>query len=178
MALIKAFGPHRPDIAPDAYLADYAVVIGDVQIGPQSSVWYHAVLRGDVGAIRIGARTNIQDHAMLHCTTGRTPTLVGDDVVVGHRAILHGCRVDSEALIGMGAIVLDGAVVPSHCIVAAGALVPENAQLEPGYLYAGVPARKLKALSPQQIAMIRAGAAHYVAGGVAHRDAPRLDDSD
>ena len=174
MSILKAFGPHTPQIAPDAYIAEYAVVIGEVTIGSQSSVWYHAVLRGDVGAIHIGARTNIQDHALLHCTTGRTPTWVGDEVVVGHRAILHGCRVEGEALIGMGAIVLDGAVVPRHCIVAAGALVPENTQLESGYLYAGVPARRIKALSPQQIALIRAGALHYVEGARAHREAPRL----
>lgn len=176
MPLIKAFGPHRPQIASDTYLAEYAVVIGEVTIGSQSSVWYHAVLRGDVGPIYIGARTNIQDHALLHCTTGRTPTWVGDEVVVGHRAILHGCRVEGAALIGMGAIVLDGAVVPRHCIVAAGALVPENTQLESGYLYAGVPARRLKALSPVQIDQIHAGAAHYVTGAKAHRDALRLSE--
>ncbi|MEO1451249.1 MAG: gamma carbonic anhydrase family protein, partial [Bacteroidota bacterium] len=128
----------------------------------QSSVWFQAVLRGDVGAIRIGKRTNIQDHALLHCSTGRTPTLVGNDVVIGHRAILHGCTVEDAVLIGMGAIILDEAIVPTHTIVAAGALVTEGKTLESGFLYAGVPARKLKPLTPQQIAGIPTGAAGYV----------------
>ncbi|WNJ16278.1 gamma carbonic anhydrase family protein [Pontibacter sp. G13] len=162
MALIKSYQSHKPVIASDVFLAENATVIGEVQIGAQSSVWYFAVLRGDVGAIKIGERTNIQDHAMIHCTTGLTPTVIGNDVVVGHRAILHGCTVEDECLIGMGAIVLDEALVPTHTIVAAGALVPAGKQLESGYLYAGIPAKKIKPLTPKHIEMIREGASHYV----------------
>ena len=168
MALLKDFGSHTPQIHSTARLAENATVIGEVSIGEQSSVWYQAVLRGDVGAIRIGNRTNIQDAAILHCTTGRTPCIVGDDVVVGHRAVLHGCTIEDEVLIGMGAIILDEAVVPKHCIIAAGALVPEGKKLESGFLYAGVPAKKLKPLRPQQIAMIKMSAAHYAENAELH----------
>jgi carbonic anhydrase/acetyltransferase-like protein (isoleucine patch superfamily) len=169
MPLIKPFKSHQPQIAADVFVAENATIIGEVEIGAQSSIWYQAVLRGDVGAIRIGERTNIQDGAILHCTTGRTPVLVGNDVVVGHRAILHGCTVEDEALIGMGAIVLDEAVVPKHTIIAAGALVPEGKKLESGFLYAGVPAKKLKPLNLQQIQMIRFGALGYVEKAKHHK---------
>ena len=162
MPIIQAFGPHRPKMAEDVFVAENATIIGEVSIGALSSIWFQAVLRGDVGAIQIGERTNIQDAAILHCTTGRTPTIVGNDVVVGHRAILHGCTIEDEVLIGMGAIILDEAVVPSHTIVAAGALVSEGKQLKSGWLYAGVPAKPLKPLTDQQIQMIRYGAAGYV----------------
>ncbi|MEO0471774.1 MAG: gamma carbonic anhydrase family protein [Bacteroidota bacterium] len=168
MALIKDYQKHSPKIDSTARLAENATVIGEVFIGAQSSIWYQVVLRGDVGAIHIGERTNIQDAAILHCSTGRTPCIVGNDVVVGHRAILHGCTVEDEALIGMGAIVLDEAVVPTHCIVAAGAVVPEGKKLESGWLYAGIPAKKIKAISPQHIAMIKMGAAHYVENADLH----------
>lgn len=168
MALIKSYKHHHPQIAIDVFLAENATVIGQVTISAQSSVWYQAVLRGDVGAIRIGKRSNIQDGAILHCSTGRSSCYVGNDVVVGHRAILHGCRVEDESLIGMGAIVLDEAVVPSHTIVAAGALVPEGKVLEAGYLYAGIPAKAIKPLTSQQIQMIKMGAAHYVENGKFH----------
>lgn len=160
--MIKSYQQHHPQIAEEVFVAENATVVGEVSIGAQSSIWYQAVLRGDVGAIMIGERTNIQDAAILHCTTGRTPTRVGNDVVVGHRAILHGCTIEDEVLIGMGAIVLDEAVVPKHTIVAAGALVPEGKILESGFLYAGIPAKKLKPLRPQQLQMIKLGAMTYV----------------
>ncbi|MEM7370099.1 MAG: gamma carbonic anhydrase family protein [Bacteroidota bacterium] len=168
MAFIRSFGKHTPKIAPDVFVADSATIIGQVEIGAQSSIWYQAVLRGDVGGIVIGQRSNIQDAAILHCTTGRTPCVVGNDIVVGHRAILHGCRIENEVLIGMGAIVLDEVVVPSHTIIAAGALVPEGKKLQAGFLYAGIPAKPIKPLSPQQIMMIKMGAAHYVENGQTH----------
>ncbi|TAE52837.1 MAG: gamma carbonic anhydrase family protein [Bacteroidetes bacterium] len=170
MPLIKSFKQFHPQIAADVYLAENCTIIGEVEIGAQSSIWYYALLRGDVGLIRIGERTNIQDHAVLHNTGGRSICIVGNDVVVGHRAMLHGCTIGDECLIGMGAIVLDGAVVPKHTLVAAGALIPENVHLESGFLYAGVPARKIKPLTEQQIAMIRLGAAHYVENAKWHRE--------
>lgn len=169
MPIIRSFGKHHPQIASDVFVADNATIIGQVEIGSQSSIWYQAVLRGDVGAIIIGERTNIQDAAILHCSTGRTPCIVGNDIVVGHRAILHGCRIEDEVLIGMGAIILDEVVVPSHTIIAAGALVPEGKKLQPGFMYAGIPAKPIKPLSPQQIMMIRMGAMHYVENGQKHQ---------
>jgi len=162
MALIKPYLHHQPIIAHNVFLAENATLIGEVEIGENSSVWYQAVLRGDVGRITIGRETNIQDAAILHTTTGLSVCEVGDRVTVGHRAVLHGCKVEDEVLIGMGAIVLDNAFLPRHCIVAAGALVKENEVLESGFLYAGLPARKVKAISEKQIQMIQLGALHYV----------------
>ncbi|MEL6627269.1 MAG: gamma carbonic anhydrase family protein [Bacteroidota bacterium] len=160
--MLRSYQHHHPLVAADAHIAENATVIGEVIIGSQSSIWYQAVLRGDVGLIQIGERSNIQDAAILHCTTGLTPCRVGNDVVVGHRAILHGCTVEDECLIGMGAIVLDRVVVPKHTIVGAGALVPEGKQLESGWLYAGVPAKPIKRLEDYHIQMIQGGAIHYV----------------
>jgi carbonic anhydrase/acetyltransferase-like protein (isoleucine patch superfamily) len=162
MPLIQPYRGILPVVAPDVFVAENATLIGDVQVGEGSSIWYQAVLRGDVDAIRIGRETNLQDAVIVHCTTGRCPTMVGDRVIVGHRAILHGCTIGDEVLIGMGAIVLDEAVVPMHTIVAAGSLVPERMVLESGFLYAGVPVRKIKQLSPSQVESIRLGALHYV----------------
>ncbi|MEZ4771752.1 MAG: gamma carbonic anhydrase family protein [Bacteroidia bacterium] len=170
MALIKTYKLFSPKIDSSVFLAENATIIGDVEIGEQSSIWYFAVLRGDVGAIRIGKRTNIQDGAIVHCTTGLTPAHIGNDCVIGHQAMIHGATIEDEVLIGMGAIVLDEAVVPTHTIVAAGALVPQGSKLESGFLYAGIPAKKIKPLTPQQIDMIRLGAAHYIENGKAHRE--------
>ncbi|MEO0897274.1 MAG: gamma carbonic anhydrase family protein [Bacteroidota bacterium] len=161
MALIKSFKDFHPQIEKDVFLAENATIIGDVEIGEQSSIWYQAVLRGDVGKITIGKLTNIQDHAMLHTTTNRSVCVVGDRVVVGHRAILHGCRVEDEVLIGMGAIILDDAVIPSHTIIGAGALVTEGKVLESGFLYAGVPAKKIKPITDFQKNMIAGSCYHY-----------------
>ncbi|MEL6133866.1 MAG: gamma carbonic anhydrase family protein, partial [Bacteroidota bacterium] len=166
--MLRPYKNHQPVIAPDAYIAENATVIGEVIIGSQSSIWYQAVLRGDVGLIQIGERSNIQDGAILHCTTGLTPCVVGNDVVVGHRAILHGCTVEDECLIGMGAIVLDRVVVPKHTIVGAGALVPEGKILESGWLYAGIPAKPIKKLATHHIQMIQGGAMHYVENAREH----------
>lgn len=168
MPLIKPYHQHIPQIHPTATLAENATIIGQVSIGAYSSVWYQAVLRGDVDAIIIGERTNIQDAAILHCSTDRTPCIVGNDVVIGHGAMLHGCTIEDEVLIGMGAIILDEALVPQHTIVAAGALVPEGKQLIAGKLYAGVPAKPIKDLTPAHIHMIQSGAVHYVQKGQEH----------
>lgn len=161
MALIKPLQGITPQIAEDVFLAETATVIGDVEIGPGSSVWYGAVLRGDVHSIRVGARTNIQDLAMVHCTYQHSPTLIGDDVTVGHGAVVHGCEVRDRCLIGMNAVVLDKAIVGPDVVVAAGAVVLEGMVLEPGYLYGGIPAKKLKPLSEEQKGLLKKSAEAY-----------------
>lgn len=160
-ALIHAVQGKTPRIAATVFLAPTSVVVGEVSIGERSSVWFQVVLRGDVNSISIGDDSNIQDGAIVHCTYQTAPTVIGSGVTVGHGAIVHGCTIHDHVLIGMGAIVMDHAVVPSDTIVAAGALVREGMALEAGCLYAGVPARKVKALSPEQIAGIRRYAEYY-----------------
>lgn len=150
MALIKEVRGLKPEIDDSTWMAENAVVVGDVKIGKDCSIWFHAVVRGDVNAIRIGNKCNIQDGAVIHCTYEKAATTIGDNVSIGHKAIVHGCTIESNALIGMGAIVMDHALVPSDCIVAAGALVPENKVLESGWIYAGIPAKKFKPISDEQ----------------------------
>ena len=162
MALIKPVNGIAPVIAPDVFIAETAAVLGDVHLAEGVSIWFNAVLRGDVGPIRIGARSNLQDLVMVHCTSDYSETLVGEDVTVGHRAILHGCTVGDRCLIGMGAVILDLAVIEPDVIVAASAVVLENSRLESGFLYAGIPARKIKPLSAEQLQSLKTGAAHYV----------------
>ena len=152
MPLIKTVLGKTPQFGADCYLADNATVIGDVIMGDACSVWFQAVVRGDVHRIRLGDRVNVQDGAIIHCTYERAPTTIGSDVSIGHRAIVHGCTLHDHVLIGMGAMVMDHAVVPSHCLVAAGAVVLEGRELEPYSIYAGVPARKVKDLQPEQLA--------------------------
>ena len=147
MALLLPVRHHSPRFGKDCFLAPNATVVGDVVTGDRCSVWFQAVVRGDVNKIRIGHRVNIQDGAVLHCTYERTELHIGDDVSIGHRAIVHGCRLEAECLIGMGAIVMDNAHVPSRCLVAAGAVVTEGKVLESGWVYAGVPAKPLKPLT-------------------------------
>lgn len=160
--MIKTFLSYTPNIHADAWLAENAVVIGEVYIEAESSIWYHTVIRGDVGEIRIGERTSIQDGAMIHCTKHRSKTFVGKEVVVGHHAILHGCHIGERVLIGMGATILDGAVIPSETIVAAGALVPENKILAPGYVYVGIPAKPLRKVKEEELAHIEVVVNRYV----------------
>ena len=154
MALIRKVRGHVPSIGENTFLADTATIIGDVTIGKDCSIWYGAVLRGDVNTITIGDRTNIQDGAVIHTLYDKSPkpsqTHIGNDVSVGHNATIHGARIGDSVLIGMGATVLDNAVVPEGCIIAANALVLSNAQLEPNSVYAGVPAKKLKENTPEQ----------------------------
>ena len=152
-----------PRVASSAFVDHSAQVIGDVEIGEDSSVWMNAVLRGDVNRIRIGDRTNIQDGSVLHGMRGKHATLIGDEVTVGHAAILHGCVVEDRCLIGMGAIVLNGAVVGAGSIVAAGALVPEGTAVPPGSLVMGSPGRVRRATTGGEAASIRRYADHYVA---------------
>ncbi|RMG84220.1 MAG: gamma carbonic anhydrase family protein [Bacteroidetes bacterium] len=149
MALIKTVRGFTPQWGENVYLAENATLIGDVQMGNDCSVWFQAVVRGDVHAIRIGDKVNIQDGAIIHCTYERAPTHIGNRVSIGHRAIVHGCTLKDNVLVGMGAIVMDHAVVEENVLIAAGAVVLENSVLESGHIYAGVPARKVKKLSPE-----------------------------
>ena len=154
MAIIKEVRGHVPVVGEGTFLAETAVLIGDVTVGRDCSIWYGAVLRGDVNSIRIGDRTNIQDGAVVHTlyegAQHPSQAHIGSDVSIGHNAIIHGAVIEDGCLIGMGATVLDNAVVASGCIVAAGALVLSGAKLEPDSVYAGVPARKVKEITPEQ----------------------------
>ena len=146
MPIIRPVHNMHPVFGRNCFIADNAVVIGDVVMGDDCSVWWSGVIRGDVNAIRIGDRVNIQDGAVIHCTFEKSQTIIGNDVSIGHNAIVHGCTIEDEVLIGMGAIVMDLAVVQKHVIVAAGAVVLENSILESGWIYGGTPAKKIKEL--------------------------------
>ena len=150
MALIKTVKGLEPKWGKDCYFSENATIVGEVNMGDECSVWFNAVVRGDVAPITIGNRVNIQDGACVHVTNTTGPVVLEDDVTIGHNATVHACTVRHGALIGMGATVLDNAVVASGCIVAAGALVLSGAKLEPDSVYAGVPARKVKEITPEQ----------------------------
>ncbi|GAA0528519.1 gamma carbonic anhydrase family protein [Chitinophaga japonensis] len=135
----------------DCFIAPNATIVGDVVMGDGCSVWFNAVVRGDVNSIRIGNKVNIQDGAVIHCTYEKTKTLIGDNVSIGHNAIVHGCTVDDNVLIGMGAIVMDNAHIGGNSIIAAGAVVLEGTKVEPGTIYAGVPAKKVKDISMELV---------------------------
>lgn len=169
--MISGFRGVAPSIDPTVFVAESAVVIGDVVIGPQASLWFHTVIRGDVGPIRIGARTNLQDHVTVHVVGGRYGTTIGADVTVGHRAIVHGCALGDRVLVGMGAIVLDGAVVGEDCLVGAGALVTPGMQVPAGRLVLGNPARVVRALRDDERAALVASAANYVGYAAEYRAA-------
>lgn len=162
MSTCLTFKGKTPHVAPDVFVAPGATLIGDVTIGAGSSVWFGCVLRADVGSIVIGQRTNIQDLSCLHMTDGLSNTVVGDDVTVGHRAVLHGCTVEDGALIGMGAILLDGVVVGRDAVIAAGALVPPRMVIPAGAMVKGSPAKVVRDAMPEERMMGRVGAAHYV----------------
>jgi len=159
--LLPVKGVH-PVLGKDCFIAPNATIAGDVVLGDQCTVWFNAVVRGDVNLIRIGNKTNIQDGAVIHCTYLKTATIIGNNVSIGHNAIVHGCTIEDNVLIGMGAIVMDNAVVQEHCIVAAGAVVLEKTICESGFIYAGVPAKKVKALTPEQISGMAQTADNYV----------------
>ena len=164
MAHIITVNGKTPQIHPSAWVADTAVITGDVVIGAQSSIWYGVVIRGDVNKIRIGEQVNIQDLTMVHGTVGRGDTLLGDKVSVGHRAIIHGCQIDSEVLVGMGAIVLDDVHIPSNTIIAAGAVVTSGTEVLGGHIYAGTPARIMKKLDPTKAQLYIEGTAQGYVG--------------
>lgn len=162
MPLILPVKDKMPELGNNCFVADNATIAGDVVMGSDCSVWFTAVIRGDVNSIRIGNRTNIQDGAIIHCTYEKASTTIGHNVSIGHRAIVHGCTVKDNVLIGMGAIVMDHAVVEENCIIAAGAVVLENSICEAGHIYAGIPARKMKKLSPEQMENMKKTAGNYV----------------
>ncbi|PVD49650.1 gamma carbonic anhydrase family protein [Terrimonas sp.] len=151
MALILPVKEIYPAIGENCYLAPNATIVGDVVMGNDCSIWFNAVVRGDVNAIRIGNKVNIQDGAVIHCTYQKTQAIIGDNVSIGHNAIVHGCKVHDNVLIGMGAIVMDNAEIGSFSIIAAGAVVLEGTKVEPNSIYAGVPAKKVKTISQELI---------------------------
>lgn len=158
---VYPFEGHSPQISPGALVVPNATLIGRVRLADQVSVWFNAVLRGDNDDIVVGARSNIQDGCVIHVDAGK-PCHIGEDCVVGHQAMLHGCRLGNRVLVGIGAVVLNDAVLADDLIVAAGSLVPERARLESGKLYLGTPAKPVRDLKPEELDRIRYGAAHYV----------------
>jgi carbonic anhydrase/acetyltransferase-like protein (isoleucine patch superfamily) len=162
MAIIKAVNGKSPKMGADCWFADNAVIVGEVEMGQNCTVWFGAVVRGDVHYIKIGNNTNIQDNATIHCTYQKSPTTIGSNVSIGHNAIVHGCTLEDNVLVGMGAIVMDNAVVKSGAIIAAGAVVLENTVVEEHSIYAGVPAKKVKTVDASNIAMMERIAGNYV----------------
>ncbi len=150
MALIKPVNGKHPKFGKNTFLADNATILGNVAMGDDCSVWFNAVVRGDVNSITLGNKVNIQDGAVIHCTYQKAETIIGNNCSIGHNAIVHGCTLEDHVLIGMGAIVMDHAVVQKNSIVAAGAVVLENTIVESGFVYAGVPAKKIKPITDEQ----------------------------
>ncbi|MBK8252084.1 MAG: gamma carbonic anhydrase family protein [Polyangiaceae bacterium] len=163
-ALIMPFRGKVPVIGRDVWIAPNATVIGEVELGDESNIWFGAVLRGDIGAIRIGARTNIQDLVCVHLTDGISSAIVGSDVTVGHGAILHGCVVGDRCLIGMGSILLDNAVIGEGSVIAAGSLIPPRMVIPPGSLVRGNPGKVIRPVTEDEAKMGPSGAEHYVRG--------------
>lgn len=160
---IRTHQGRTPKVDPTAFVDESAQVIGDVTIGPESSVWMNVVVRGDVHHIRIGARTNVQDGSVLHVTRERHPLVIGDDVTIGHGAVVHGCTLGNHAFIGMGATVMDGAVIGEFALVGAGALVTQGREIPPRTLAVGSPAKPLRELTDAEVEQIRRSARNYVA---------------
>lgn len=150
--IIKAVNGKSPEIPSDCFVAENATIVGEVELGSQCSVWFNAVIRGDVNKITIGNKVNIQDGAVIHCTYQKHATVIGNNVSIGHNAIVHGCIIEDNVLIGMGAIVMDNCVVKSNSIIAAGAVVTQNTTVESGVIYAGVPAKKVKEINASNFA--------------------------
>lgn len=162
MATVKPYKNMIPRIDSSVFLAENAVVIGDVEIGEDSSVWYGSVIRGDVNYIRIGKRTNIQDNSVVHVTHDTYPTIIGNDVTVGHRVVLHGCIIRDHVLVGMGAVVMDGVEVDEYVIVGAGALLTPGKKIPSGVLVAGLPAKVIRELRPEEVKLIEESSLNYV----------------
>ncbi|PIE83538.1 MAG: gamma carbonic anhydrase family protein [Candidatus Contendobacter odensis] len=165
---IRSFAPYTPKIHPSAYIDESALIIGDVEIDADSSVWPMSVVRGDMQSIRIGARTSIQDGTVVHVThdsrfcPGGQPTIIGNDVTVGHKVILHACTIEDLCLIGMGAIVMDKAIVKSHVTIGAGSVVPPGKVLKSGYLYVGSPVKPIRSLNKKELEFLEYSPQNYV----------------
>ncbi len=168
------FGNARPRVADTAFIAPGAQVIGDVVIGENSSIWYNCVLRGDIERISVGARSNIQDGSVVHVTRKNQGTVIGDDVLIGHLAIVHGCIIENHGFIGLGAIIMDGCVVETDGMLAAGAMLTPGKRIGRGELWAGRPARLLRVMDETAIMMNRMGAAGYVELAKVHKQAVAL----
>jgi len=149
MALIKELNGNKPQYGEDCYFSENATIIGDVVMGDNCSIWFNAVIRGDVNYIKLGNKVNVQDGAVIHATYKTAPTNIGNNVSIGHNALVHGCTVHDNVLIGMGSIVMDNCVIESNSIIAAGAVLTEGTHVESGSVYAGVPAKKVKSVSPE-----------------------------
>ncbi len=161
--IIKTINGKTPEFGENCFIAENATIVGEVSMGDECSVWFNAVIRGDVHYIKMGNRVNVQDGAVIHCTYQKFPTNIGNNVSIGHNALVHGCTLHDNVLIGMGAIVMDGCVVESNSIVAAGAVVTQHMRIESGSIYAGVPAKKIKDISPElQAGEINRIAENYV----------------
>lgn len=172
---IRPFGGHMPQLASDSFVDKTAVLIGNIVLGAESSVWPLCVLRGDVNTIRIGCRSNIQDGSVLHVShptsakPAGSPLVIGNEVTIGHRAMLHGCTIGSRVLVGMGTIVLDDAEIGSDTVIGAGSLVPPRKRLAGGFLYMGAPVRQIRALTEAEREHLRYSAGHYVKLAALHR---------
>ena len=166
---IAAFLDHMPEIDDRAFIAPTAAVVGAVRIGAGSSIWYQVTVRGDNNYVTIGAGTNIQDNSCIHISSSKFPTIIGDYVSVGHSALVHACKLGDHSFVGMGAIVMDGAVIESDAMLAAGAMLTPEKRIPSGELWAGRPARKMRTLIPQDIANNRSIARHYIEVGRAHK---------
>ena len=170
--MIRAYRGTLPKVAASAYIDPSAQVIGDVVIGERSSIWPGVVVRGDVNIIRIGEETNVQDNSVLHCDAPDFPLLIGNRVTIGHLAMLHGCTLEDEVLVGIGAIVLNGATVGAGSIIAAGALVPEGMQIPTGSMVMGLPAKVRREVTPEEKERFRTNADHYVEACRIYREEP------
>ncbi len=166
---IRAFKGVTPRVPESAFVEQSAQVLGDVELGEESSIWFNTVLRGDVNAIRVGRRTNIQDLCMVHVTSKRFPTTIGDEVTVGHHVVLHGCTIGNRVLVGMGAIVMDGVEVGDECIVGAGALLTPGTKVPSGSLVVGSPARVKRPITDEERAFLKVSADGYVNNARDHR---------
>ncbi|MFC3124791.1 gamma carbonic anhydrase family protein [Pseudoroseomonas globiformis] len=169
MSNMLPFEGRLPAVDPTAFVAPTATVIGDVELGPDSSIWYHCVLRGDTNFIRVGARSNVQDGTIVHVARGTLPALIGNDVTVGHACIIHACTLHDRAFVGMGATVLDGAVIEEGGMLGAGSLLPPGKRIGRNELWVGSPARLVRILSPEELAQWQQTTAHYVELGKRHR---------
>jgi carbonic anhydrase/acetyltransferase-like protein (isoleucine patch superfamily) len=161
MAIVKSVRGFTPQFGANCFLADNAVVVGEVVMGDECTVWFNAVVRGDVHSITIGNRSNIQDGAVIHCTYKKAKTIIGNNVSIAHNAVVHGCTIEDNVLIGMGAIVMDDAIIGSGSVIAAGAIVLPGTRVEPGSVFAGIPAKRIKEVGEEMKMVIERTAKNY-----------------